>query len=101
LNNHIESIDPFILAAACVFLACKIDEDEKNIKECLSVFHNIKPHFVRDAKEMILLEQKIIDLEFDVLCNQDFDFSIDLAFSLLSEAKKLIIHKLIILFEFL
>jgi hypothetical protein len=53
-----------------------------------------------DAKEMILLEQKIIDLEFDVLCNQDFDFSIDLAFSLLSEGKKLIIHKLIILFEF-
>jgi len=44
---------------------------------------------------MILLEKQILEAEFTILCHQDFDFNIDLPFSFLSEAKKLILHKFV------
>jgi len=62
----LEDFEHYVVAAACVFLACKIDENELSIKECVRIFHYINPQFVKDTKEMILLEKRILEMEFTI-----------------------------------
>jgi len=100
LNYAITSFNNYIVASACLFLACKIDECEIRIETLVEAyFFLFSPNTsinnnkgVIDEHNKINTINLILDKEFEIITANNFDLDIQLAFDILQDAKKLLTH---------
>ncbi|DAZ95627.1 TPA: hypothetical protein N0F65_002256 [Lagenidium giganteum] len=64
-RKSLKDFDAFRVAIGCLFLAAKVEEHAKRIREVLSVFYAI---YRRRRWQRRLLQQQLLDLDSDVYC---------------------------------
>jgi cyclin L len=85
-RKSLRDFDAFRVAIGCLFLAAKVEEQPKRIKDVLSVFYAIyrrrKWHKTKLAHQLLELESESYDLWRDWLIMVERQILIDLGFSL-------------------
>lgn len=95
LNHEIISLNSFIVGSACLFLACKIDENKIKIETLVEAHFflcnqqsskNNKKEGIEKCTKIHTINL-ILDMEFEIIASNDFEVDIELPFEILQDSK--------------